>query len=106
MKIIKLIPFYLLLVLNVFVAIILVMDYFGTINDQGMRWGAEPMGWQYKNKMNYTLLILITLGILIAPSVYAWQNRKISMRKAYFIVVIPLLVYFISFVYFIFFFNI
>ncbi len=106
MKILKLIPFYLLLMLNVIVAIILVIDYFGTINDQGMMWGAEPMGWQYKNKVNYTLLILITLVILIAPSVYAWRERKVSVRKAYFVVVIPLFVYFINFVYFIFFFNI
>ncbi len=106
MKILRLIPFYLFLALNLFVAIILIVDYFYTINDQGMMWGAEPMGWQYKNKIHYTVLILVTLSILIVPSVYALRQMRINKKKAYFAVIIPFFVYLINFVYYIFFFNI
>lgn len=106
MKILKLIPFYLFLILNLFVAMVLVVDYFGTINDQGVMWGAEPMGWQYKSRVNYTALIFITLVILIAPSVYALQKIKVNIKKAYFVVVIPSFVCLINFMYYIFFFNI
>lgn len=106
MKILKLIPFYLFLILNLFVVTILVVDYFGTINDKGMKWGAEAMGWQYKSMVNYTALIFITLIILIVPSVYALRKVKDNIKKAYFAVVVPFFVYLINWVYYIFFFNI
>lgn len=106
MKILKLIPFYLFLILNLFVAMVLVVDYFGTINDQGVMWGAEPMGWQYKSRVNYTALMFITLIILIAPSVYALRKLKTNKKRAYLAVMIPFFIYLGRFIYYNYFFNI
>lgn len=105
MKIIKLIPFYLLLTLNLLVAVILITDYPSTMN-YDMHWGYEGCGWGYENKINYTIMTLIGLIILIAPSVYAWQNLKANTKKAYIAVSIPFFVYLIRFIYYKLFFNI
>ena len=106
MKIIKLIPFYLFLALNAFIVFVYFMTYPSEIVSDQMPWNAEGLGWMYENKINYTIMTLIDLIIVIAPSVYAWRNRKISMRKAYLAVAIPFFVYLGRFIYYKYFFNI
>ena len=106
MKIIKLIPFYLFLALNAFIVFVYLALYPSEMTSGQTPWNAEPLGWKYENKINYTIMTLIDLIIVIAPSIYAWRNRKISMRKAYFAVVIPFFVYLGRFMYYKYFFNI
>lgn len=106
MKIIKLIPFYLFLVLNAFIVFVYLVTYPSEMTSEQMHWNAEPLGWIYENKINYTIMTLIDLIIVIAPSVYAWRNRKISIKKAYLAVVIPFFVYLGRFIYYKYFFNI
>ena len=106
MKIIKLIPFYLFLALNAFIVYVYLTEYPRNMTSDQMPWNAEGLGWKYENKINYTIMVLIDLIIIIAPSIYAWRNRKISMRKAYWAAVIPFFVYLGRFIYYKYFFNI
>ena len=89
MKIIQLIPFYLL-----------------SVTSDGMPWNAEALGWAYENKINYTIFTIIDLLIIIAPTVYAWKKRETNLVKAYIILSIPALFYLVRYIYFTNFFNI
>lgn len=106
MKILKFIPFYLFLALNAFIVLVYLIEYPRDMTSEQMPWNAEALGWKYGNKINYTIMILIDLLCVIAPSVYAWRKRKDSMKKAYFAVVIPFFIYLGRFIYYSYFFNI
>ena len=106
MKIFKLLPFYLFLSLNAFIVFVYLIEYPYEITSTQTPWHAEPLGWAYKNRINYTIMTLIELIIVIAPSVYAWQQRKISLKKAYCAIAIPFFVYLGKFIYYKYFFNI
>lgn len=93
MKILKLIPFYLFLALNAFIVFVYLIEYPRDMTSNQMPWNAEALGWRYENKINYTIMILIDLLLVIAPSVYAWRKLKDNVKKAYFAVVIPFLIY-------------
>ena len=105
MKKIKLIPFYLLSIINFFASAVVATDYPSTMR-YDMHWGYEGCGWAYENRFNYTIMILTLLLIIIAPTVYAWKKRKTNLIKAYIILSIPALLYLIQYIYFINFFNI
>ena len=105
MKKIKLIPFYLLSIINFFASAVVATDYPSTMR-YDMHWGYEGCGWAYENRFNYTIMILTILLIIIAPTVYAWKKRKTNLKKAYIILSIPALLYLIQYIYFINFFNI
>ena len=105
MKKIKLIPFYLLSIINFLASVVVATDYPSTMR-YDMHWGYEGCGWAYENKFNYTIMILTILLIIIAPTVYAWKKRKTNLKKAYMILSIPALLYLIQYIYFINFFNI
>lgn len=100
MKIFKLLPFYLFLSLNAFIVFVYLTEYPRNMTSDQMPWNAEALGWKYANKINYTITVIIDLIIVIAPSVYAWQQRKISLKKAYCAVVIPFFVYLGRFIYY------
>ncbi len=106
MKKIKLIPFYLLLALNGFLVFIYAITYPKEMCSNQMPWNAEALGWAYENKCNYTIFTIIDLLIIIAPTVYAWKERKANLKKAYIILSIPALVYLARYIYFANFFNI
>ncbi len=106
MKIIKLIPFYLLLVLNAFIVYIYLASYPNAMTSDQMPWNAEGLGWAYENRINYTIMTLFDLLVVIAPSIYALRKFKINRKKAYFFVAIPLFIYVFRFIYYKFFFNI
>ena len=105
MKKIKLIPFYLLSIINFLASVVVATDYPSTMR-YDMHWGYEGCGWAYENRFNYTIMILIILLIIIIPTVYAWKKRKTNLVKAYMILSIPALLYLIQYIYFINFFNI
>ena len=71
-----------------------------------MPWNAEALGWAYENRFNYTIMTLTILLIIIAPTVYAWKERKANLKKAYIILSIPALVYLARYIYFTNFYNI
>lgn len=100
MKIFKLLPFYLFLSLNAFIVFVYLTEYPRNMTSDQMPWNAEALGWKYANKINYTITVIIDLIIVIAPSVYAWQQRKISLKKAYCAVVIPFFVCLGRFIYY------
>ncbi len=106
MKKIKLIPFYLLLALNGFLVFIYAITYPKEMCSNQMPWNAEALGWAYENKCNYTIFTIIDLLIIIAPTVYAWKERKANLKKAYIILSIPALVYLARYIYFTNFYNI
>ena len=106
MKKIKLIPFYLLLALNGFLVFIYAITYPKEMCSNQMPWNAEALGWAYKNKCNYTIFTIIDLLIIIAPTIYAWKERKANLKKAYIILSIPALVYLARYIYFTNFYNI
>lgn len=106
MKITKLIPFFLLLALNAFIVYVYLVSYPDAMTSNQMPWNAEGLGWKYENRINYTIMMIFDLIIVIVPSVYAWRKRKVSVKKAYFAVVIPFFVYLGRFVYYRYFFNI
>ncbi len=105
MKKIKLIPFYLLLIINFLASVIVASDYPSTMS-YDMHWGYEGCGWAYENRFNYTIMTLSILLIIIIPTVYAWKKRKTNLAKAYIILSIPALLYLARYIYFINFFNI
>ena len=105
MKKIKLIPFYLLLIINFFASVVVATDYPSTMS-YDMHWGYEGCGWAYENRFNYTIMTLTILLIIIAPTVYAWKKRKTNLKKAYIILSIPALVYLARYIYFTNFYNI
>ena len=105
MKKIKLIPFYLLSIINFFASVVVATDYPSTMR-YDMHWGYEGCGWAYENRFNYTIMTLTLLLIIIAPTIYALKKRKTNLRKAYIILSIPALLYLIQYIYFINFFNI
>ena len=105
MKIIKLIPFYILLIINFLAGVVVATDYPSTMS-YDMHWGCEGCGWVYKNRFNYTIMTLIISLIIIVPSVYAWKKRKINLVKAYLILSIPAFIYLARYIYFTNFFNI
>ena len=82
MKKIKLIPFYLLLALNGFLVFIYAITYPKEMCSNQMPWNAEALGWAYKNKCNYTIFTIIDLLIIIAPTIYAWKERKANLKKS------------------------
>lgn len=106
MKKIKLIPFYLLLVLNGFLVFIYAITYPKEMSSNQMPWNAEALGWAYENKFTYTIFTIIDLLIIIAPTVYAWKKRKTNLVKAYIILSIPAFVYLARYIYFTNFYNI
>jgi len=106
MKIIQLIPFYLLSVLYAFAVFIITVTYPDDMTIDGMPWNAEALGWAYENKINYTIFTIIDLLIIIAPTVYAWKKRETNLVKAYIILSIPALFYLVRYIYFTNFFNI
>ena len=106
MKKIKLIPFYLLLLLNGFIVFIYAMTYPKEMSSNQMPWNAEALGWAYENRFNYTIMTLTILLIIIAPTIYAWKKRKTNLIKAYIILSIPALLYLIQYIYFTNFYNI
>lgn len=106
MKVIKLIPFYLFLALNAFIVFVYLVTYPNEMTSDQTPWNAEPLGWMYENKINYTIMTLIDLIIVIAPSIYAFLKLNRSMKKAYFAVAIPFFVYLGKFIYYKYFFNI
>ena len=105
MKKIKLIPFYLLSIINFLASVVVATDYPSTMR-YDMHWGYEGCGWAYENRFNYTIMTLTILLIIIAPTIYAWKKRKTNLIKAYIILSIPALLYLIQYIYFINFFNI
>ena len=105
MKIIKLIPFYLLLTVNFLAVVLIITDYPSTMS-YDMHWGYEGCGWGYESRFNYTIMMLTILFIIIAPSVYAWKNLKQHLKKAYIAISIPALLYLARYIYFTNFFNI
>ena len=78
MKIIQLIPFYLLSVLYAFAVFIITVTYPDDMTSDGMPWNAEALGWAYENKINYTIFTIIDLLIIIAPTVYGRSVKQIS----------------------------
>lgn len=98
MKMIKFIPFYLFMALNSFIVFVYLTEYPKDMISDQMPWNAEALGGKYENRLNYSIVILIDLIILIAPSVYAWRNLRINTKKAYIAVSIPFFVYLIKFV--------
>ena len=101
MKKIKLIPFYLLSGLYAFAVFIIAVTYPDDMTSDSMPWNAE-----YENRFNYTIFTIIDLLIIIAPTVYAWKERKANLKKAYIILSIPALVYLARYIYFTNFYNI
>ena len=106
MKKLKLIPFYLLLTLNAFIIFIYLIGYPESITSDQMPWNAESLGWKYENKINYTIVILLDLFFVIAPSVYALKNRKINIKRAYIAILIPFFIHLSRYIYYRYFFNI
>lgn len=106
MKILKLIPFYSFLALNAFIVFVYLVIYPNEMTSEKTPWNAEPLGWAYANRINYTLMTLFDLIIVIAPSVYAWRKRKVSMKKAYVAASVPFFLYLGRFIYYKYFFNI
>ena len=98
MKIIQLIPFYLLSVLYAFAVFIITVTYPDDMTSDGMPWNAEALGWAYENKINYTIFTIIDLLIIIAPTVYAWKKRETNLVKAYIILSIPALFYLVRYI--------
>ena len=106
MKILKMIPFYLLSALYAFAVLVIVVTHPGDMMSDDMYWGQEAGGWVYANRLNYTIMALVILLIIIVPSVYAWKKRKQYLARAYIVLLVPLLVYLARYIYFINFFNI
>ena len=100
MKIIKQIPFYLLLIINFLAVVLIITDYPSTMS-YDMHWGYEGCGWGYENRFNYTIMMLTILLIIIVPSIYAWKKRKQNLIKAYTAILIPALMYLARYIYFI-----
>lgn len=105
MKKLKLIPFYLLLTINLIVVLFLTADYPDIMN-YDMHWGCEGCGWAYKSKTHYTIMTLFLIFLVVAPSIYALKNRKINLKRAYIAILIPFFMYLLRYIYFIHFFNI
>lgn len=106
MKVIKLIPFYLFLALNAFIVFVYLTEYPRDMTSHQMPWNAESLGWRYENKINYTIMILIDLIFIIAPSIYALLKLNKNKKLAYFVVVIPFFIYLGKFIYYKYFSNI
>lgn len=106
MKVIKLIPFYLFLALNAFIVFVYLVTYPSEMTSDQMPWNAEGLGWRYENKINYTIMILIDLLAVIAPSIYALLKLNKNKKLAYLAVIIPFFIYLGKFIYYKYFFNI
>lgn len=106
MNIVKLIPFYLFSALNAFIVFVYLITYPDEMTSDQMPWNAEALGWTYENRFNYTIMTLINLIIIIAPSVVALKQLKMNLKKAYFFIVIPFFVFLGKYIYYSYFFNI
>lgn len=106
MKVLKLIPFYLFQALNAFIVFVYLTEYPRDMTSDQMPWNAEGLGWRYENKINYTIMVLIDLLLVIAPSIYALRKLKTNKKRAYLAVMIPFFIYLGRFIYYNYFFNI
>ena len=101
----KKLPFYLLLTLNFLAVLIIMTDYPSTIT-YDMHWGYEGRGWEYENRINYTITMLAIILLIIVPSIYALKIQNKNLRKAYVAISIPCSLYLVRFIYYSNFFNI
>ncbi len=106
MKILKIIPFYLFLVLNSFIVFIYLINYPEDMISDQIPWNAEALGWKYENRINYTIVILFDLFLVIVPSVYALRIQKKNLKKAYIAIIIPFFIYMARYIYYSYFNNI